>query len=62
MVAATVALAMASWDAGRPWPDGIGEALRARIALVAGRLDDAVAHAQAVSRAAGTNGAAGHAR
>jgi hypothetical protein len=43
-----------------PWPDGIGEALRARIALVAGRLDDAAAHAQAASRAAGTNGAAGH--
>jgi len=120
VVAATVALAMASWDAGRPtealdlaaqaarkaaegpyetthfnahfllamglidigrageatpivdfaesvgvsamspWPDGIGEALRARIALVAGRLDDAAAHAQAASRAAGTNGAAGH--
>jgi DNA-binding CsgD family transcriptional regulator len=120
VVAATVALAMASWDAGRPtealdlvaqagrkaaegpyetthfnahfllamglidvgrageatpivdfaesagvstmspWPDGIGEALRARIALVAGRLDDAAAHARAASRAAGTNGAAGH--
>ena len=120
VVAATVALAMASWDAGRPtealdlvaqaarkaaegpyetahfnahfllamglidvgradeatpivdfaesagvsatspWPDGIGEALRARIALVSGRLDDAAAHAQAASRAAETNGAAGH--
>jgi DNA-binding CsgD family transcriptional regulator len=119
-VAATVALAMASWDAGRPtealdlvaqaarkaaegpyetthfnahfllamwlidvgrageatpivdfaesvgvsamspWPDGIGEALRARIALLAGRLDDAAAYAQAASRSAGTNGAAGH--
>jgi DNA-binding CsgD family transcriptional regulator len=120
VVAATVALAMASWDAGRPtealdlvaqaarkaaegpyetihfsahfllamglinvgradeatpivdfadsagvsamspWPDGIGEALRARIALAAGRLDDAAAHAQAASRAAGTDAAAGH--
>lgn len=120
VLAATVALAMASWDAGRPtealdlvaqaarkeaevpyettnfnphfllalwlvnvgradeavtivdfaesdkvsgtgsWPDGIGEALRARIALVAGRLDDAAALAQAASRAASARGPAGH--
>ena len=43
-----------------PWPEGIGEALRARIALVAGRLDDAAAFAEAASRAAGTHGPVGH--
>jgi DNA-binding CsgD family transcriptional regulator len=43
-----------------PWPEGIGEALRARIALVAGRLDDAAALAQAASMAGGPNGPVRH--
>jgi len=39
-----------------PWPEGIAEALRARIALAAGRLDDAAALAQSASGPAGAHG------
>ncbi|TVZ01979.1 LuxR family transcriptional regulator [Trebonia kvetii] len=39
-----------------PWPEGIAEAMRARIALVTGRLDDAAALAQSASEATGTHG------
>ena len=39
-----------------PWPDGIAEALRARIALATGRLDDAAALAQSASAARGPVG------
>src|ERR1700733_15362254 len=39
-----------------PWPEGIAEAMRARIALAAGRLDDAAALAQSASGPAGAHG------
>ena len=39
-----------------PWPEGMAEVLRARIALAAGRLDDAAAQAESVLRSA--NGSA----
>jgi DNA-binding CsgD family transcriptional regulator/antitoxin (DNA-binding transcriptional repressor) of toxin-antitoxin stability system len=42
-----------------PWPEGTAEALRARIALAAGRLDDAAALAQSAPAPTGTHGPAG---
>jgi DNA-binding CsgD family transcriptional regulator len=39
-----------AFEAGGPGPEGIPEVLRARIALAAGRLDDAVALAESASR------------
>src|ERR1700733_6432329 len=42
-----------------PWPDGIAEAMRARIALAAGRLNDAEALAQLASGPAGAHGPVG---
>ena len=42
-----------------PWPEGIAEVVRARIALVAGQLDDAAALAQSALRPAGTHGPVG---
>src|SRR6202042_1262927 len=39
-----------------PWPEGIAEALRAKIALAAGRLDDAAALAQSALGAASAHG------
>jgi DNA-binding CsgD family transcriptional regulator len=42
-----------------PWPDGIAEAMRARIALAAGRLNDAEALAQSASGPAGAHGPVG---
>ena len=39
-----------------PWPEGIAEALRAKIALAAGRLDDAAALAQSASGPASAHG------
>jgi DNA-binding CsgD family transcriptional regulator len=43
-------------SAASPWPEGIAEAMRARIALATGRLDDAAALAQAASGATGAHG------
>jgi DNA-binding CsgD family transcriptional regulator/tetratricopeptide (TPR) repeat protein len=43
-------------SAASPWPEGIAEAMRARIALATGRLDDAAAFAQAASGATGAHG------
>src|SRR6202020_2470939 len=42
-----------------PWPDGIAEAIRARIALAAGQLNDAEALAQSASGPAGAHGPVG---
>jgi DNA-binding CsgD family transcriptional regulator len=42
-----------------PWPEGIAEAMRARIALATGRLDDAAALAQSASRVTGAPGPVG---
>jgi DNA-binding CsgD family transcriptional regulator len=42
-----------------PWPEGIAEALRARIALAEGRLDDAAALAQSALRPTGAHGPVG---
>ena len=39
-----------AFEVGGPRPEGITEVLRARIALAAGRLDDAVALAESASR------------
>jgi len=39
-----------------PWPEGIADALRAKIALAAGRLDDAAALAQSALGAASAHG------
>ena len=41
--------------AANPWPEGITEAMRARIALATGRLDDAAALAQSASGATGAH-------
>src|SRR6202021_1164166 len=46
-------------SAASPWPDGIAEALRARIALATGRLDDAAALAQSASGATAAPGPVG---
>jgi DNA-binding CsgD family transcriptional regulator len=43
-----------------PWPEGVAEAMRARIALATGRLDDAAALAQSASRSAGAYGPVRH--
>jgi DNA-binding CsgD family transcriptional regulator len=45
-------------SAASPWPEGIADAMRARIALAAGRLDDAEALAQSGSGPAGAHGPA----
>jgi DNA-binding CsgD family transcriptional regulator len=42
-----------------PWPEGIAEALRAQIALAAGRLDDAAALALSASGSASAHGPVG---
>jgi DNA-binding CsgD family transcriptional regulator len=42
-----------------PWPDGIAEAMRARIALATGRFDDAAALAQSASEATDARGPVG---
>jgi DNA-binding CsgD family transcriptional regulator len=47
-------------SAASPWPEGITAALRARIALAEGRLDDAVALAESALRSAGATGPFGH--
>jgi DNA-binding CsgD family transcriptional regulator len=46
-------------SAASPWPEGIAEAMRARIALATGRLDDAAALAQSASGATGAHGPVG---
>jgi DNA-binding CsgD family transcriptional regulator len=46
-------------SAASPWSEGITEAMRARIALVTGRLDDAAALAHTASGATGTHGPVG---
>jgi DNA-binding CsgD family transcriptional regulator len=46
-------------SAASPWPEGIAEAMRARIALATGRLGDAAAFAQSASRATGAHGPVG---
>jgi DNA-binding CsgD family transcriptional regulator len=46
-------------SAASPWWQGIVEAMRARIALATGRLDDAAALAQSASRATGAHGPVG---
>jgi len=43
-------------SAASPWPEGMAEAMRARIALATGRLDDAAALAQSASGPAGARG------
>jgi DNA-binding CsgD family transcriptional regulator len=45
--------------AASPWPEGTADAMRARIALATGRLDDAAALAQSASGATGAHGPAG---
>jgi DNA-binding CsgD family transcriptional regulator len=46
-------------SAASPWPEGIAEAMRARIALATGRLDDAAALAQSASGMTGAHGPVG---
>jgi DNA-binding CsgD family transcriptional regulator len=46
-------------SAAGPWPDGIGEAMHARIALTTGRLDDAAALAHSASEATDAHGPVG---